>query len=210
MVSVLRILFAALFLNLPLQAEETLAKVQRELRARKFYFGEIQGRATEETVAAIRKFQEARGIDRSGNLDAETLRALGLPFRDDGKDETRILQECCDFVHRYWQARESGDWDREGALFASTVNYYSDGVVKLDFIRDDRKGLNAKWPNRKFTLLQRVAALVQDRRDAVQVTARVRLEVSSPLKGSQANIEDLLFRLEKSGSGWRIAAIMEL
>lgn len=205
-----RILFGlavAFCFVLPLNAEEMLAKVQRELRTRKFYFGEIQGRATEETVAAIRKFQEARGIDNSGHLDAETLRALSLPAGKGGSDETRTLQECCDFVHRYLQARESGNWDREGPLFAGTVNYYSDGVVDRAFIRKARERYNTRWPNRKITLLQRVAALVEDRPDAVQVTARVRAEVGSPSDESQANIEDLLFRLEKSDAGWRIAAV---
>src|SRR5688572_3176424 len=94
------LLVVTLILALPLRAAEVLERVQRELRTRKFYFGEMQGRATEETVAAIRKFQEARGIDRTGNLDTETLRALGLPVAEDGGDESRILEECCDFIHR--------------------------------------------------------------------------------------------------------------
>jgi peptidoglycan hydrolase-like protein with peptidoglycan-binding domain len=201
-------LLAIVFLFvLPVRAEDVLATVQRELRARKFYFGEIQGHATEETVAAIRKFQEARGIDHSGNLDVDTLRALGLHAADGAKDETKVLQECCDFVLRYVQARESGSWEREGPLFATTVNYYNDGVVTRDFIRNTRERYNTRWPKRKLTLLQRVAALVHDQKNEVQVTARVRVEISSASDEPQANTEDLLFRLEKGDEGWRIAAV---
>lgn len=200
------LLTVSLCFALPLHAEEILAKVQRELRARKFYFGEIQGRATDETVAAIRKFQEARGFDNTGNLGGETLRALGLPVTDETDDEARTLQECCNLVHRYVQAREKGGWVREGPLLADTVNYYDDGVVSRDRIRKLEEDHDAKWPNRKFTLLQRVAAFVPDHKDAVQVTARVRFEAGASAS-PQAEIEDLLIRLEKIGEGWRIAAV---
>ncbi len=190
----------------PLRAEELLVRVQRELRARKFYFGEIQGRATEETVGAIRKFQEARGIDHSGNLDADTLRALGVTVADDTREEAMTLRECCDFVLRYVQARQRG-WEAEEPLFAATVNYYSDGVVSRDFIRRARERYNTRWPTRRITLLQRVAALVHDDREAVQITARVRVEIAAPGDAPQANVEDLLFRIERGQSGWQIAAI---
>src|SRR5258707_4374530 len=84
-----------LLLALPMRAEELVAKVQRELRARKFYFGEINGRATDETVSAIKGFQEAKGVDHSGQLDGETLRALGFPDSATGnREEARLLEEC--------------------------------------------------------------------------------------------------------------------
>ncbi len=51
-------------------------KVQRELRARKFYFGEIDGQASDETVGAVQaKFRTPHDIDKTGQLDNETLRA---------------------------------------------------------------------------------------------------------------------------------------
>ncbi|MEI9893800.1 MAG: peptidoglycan-binding domain-containing protein [Chthoniobacter sp.] len=78
----MRFVFCGILLlvfSLAAGAEELLPKVQRELRARKFYFGEINGRATDETVGAIVKFQEAHGLDKTGNLNDETLRTLGLP-----------------------------------------------------------------------------------------------------------------------------------
>ena len=181
--------------------------MQRELRVRKYYFGEIHGCATDETVGAIRKFQEARGVDSTGNLDTDTLRALGLRAAGAENDEARVLGECCDFVRRYVQARESGDWEREGPLFAVTVNHYKDGVVDRAFIRKARERYNARWPSRKITLLQRVAAFVPDARDAVQVTARLRVEVAARGDAPEVNMEDLLFRLEKTGSGWCIAAV---
>jgi len=189
-------------------AEDLLPKVQRELRARKFYFGEINGRATDETVGAIGKFQEAHGLDRSGNLDDETLRALGLP--GDGlanREEARRLDECSTCVLRYLQAWQSGNWEREAAFFADVVNYYDDQNVNRDFIREVRARESRRWPRRKSTLLNRIASLEPGHDDQAQVTARVRTEVAAESGPARARTEDLLFRLQKTGQGWRIAAV---
>lgn len=200
-----------LLLGLTLSAEELLPEVQRELRAQKLYFGEIHGRATEETVKAIRKFQDARGLEDTGHLDAPTLRALGLPGGTGGdREEARLLDECCTFVLRYLQAWQSGDWAREATSFAPEVDYYYDQHVGRDFIRAARAAENRRWPRRKTTMLQRIASFLPGRRDRVQVTARVRTEVAPESGPARARLEDLIFRLENSGGAWRITALKML
>ena len=192
----------------PLFADELLPKVQRELRARKFYFGEIDGRASEETVASVGKFQEAHGIDKSGQLDHETLRALGFPESGaDDREEARSLAECSTCVLRYLQAWQSGHWEREAPFFAEVVNYYEDQNVSRDFIRETRARENRRWPHRKSTLLNRIASLLPDHVDQAQVTARVRTEVAGESGSPRARTEDLVFRLQKTDAGWRIAAL---
>ena len=197
-----------LLLCLPLRAEDLLPKVQRELRARKFYFGEIDGRASEETVAAIGKFQEAHGIDKTGQLDMETLRTLGFPESEVGDHEVaRLLDECGTCVLRYLQAWQSGNWEREAAFFSEVVNYYDDQNVGRDFIRKARQEENRRWPHRKSTMLNRVVSLVPGHADQAQVTARVRMEVSAEADSPRARTEDLVFRLQRTDLGWRIAAV---
>jgi hypothetical protein len=201
-------LIFCLLCSLPLQAEDLLPQVQRELRARKFYFGEIDGRASDETIVAIGKFQEAHGIDKTGQLDNETLRSLGLPESGMGnREEARLLEESCTCVLRYLQAWQSGDWERESSFFTEEVNYYDDANVSRDFIQKARAKENLHWPHRKSTMLNRIASLVPEHASQAQVTARVRTEVGGPSGPLQARTEDLVFRLLKTEQGWRIAAV---
>ena len=189
-------------------ADDLLPKVQRELRAQKFYFGEIDGRANDETVAAIRKFQEAKGIDHSGQLDYETLRALGLPdVTGESRGWGQLLDECNTCVLRYLQAWESGQWEREAVFFAEVVNYYDDQNVNRDFIRGVRAKENRQWPRRKSTMLNRIASPEPGPDGHAQVTARVRMEVTNEAGSSRVRTEDLVFRLQKTEQGWRIAAL---
>jgi hypothetical protein len=191
-----------------LPAEELLQTAQRELRARKFYFGEIDGRASAETVTAIENFQLAKGIDKTGQLTDETVRALGLPAAVRGnREDARVLEECCTRVLRYLQAWQSGNWEREAPYFADEVNYYFDQKVSRDFIREMRARENRRWPQRKSTMLQRIASLLPDRNDRAQVTARVRTEVGGPAGPAQARTEDLIFRLQMADGSWRITEL---
>jgi hypothetical protein len=203
-------IFCLLF-ALPLRAEELLAKVQRELRARKFYFGEINGHATEETFSAIGEFQLAKGINKTSQLDGETLRALGFPDTlTKNPEEARLLEECHTCVLRYLQAWQSGDWEREAPFYEDVVNYYYDQNVSRDFIREARARELRRWPHRKATMLNRVASFIDGHADQVQVTTRVRMEVVGEASPPQARTEDLIFRLQKTDHGWRIAALLLL
>jgi hypothetical protein len=192
----------------PLRGDDLLPRVQRELKAEKFYFGEIDGRASDETVAAIEKFQVARGIDKTGQLDYETLRALGLPVEGAPNFEAgRLLVECNACVVHYLQAWESGQWEQEATFFTEKVNYYDDQNVTRDFIRDIRARENRQWSRRKATMLNRIASFEPGQTTQAQVTARVRTEVAGAGGSPRVRTEDLVFRLEKTDRGWRIAAL---
>jgi hypothetical protein len=206
-----RLLLVSLFgllLCLPLRAEDLVAKVQRELRARKFYFGEINGRATDESLEAIKHFQLAKGIDNTGQLDGETLRALGFPDAAAGnREEARLLEECHTCVLRYLQAWQSGDWEREKPFYEDVVNYYYDQNVNRDFIREARAREIRRWPHRKATLLNRIVSLKDGHPDQALVTTRVHMDVAGASDPAQARTEDLIFWLRKTEQGWRIAAL---
>ena len=57
-------------------ADSTVQQAQEELKEQGYYFGEINGDKNADTVAAIRRFQIRSGLQVTGELDQETLRAL--------------------------------------------------------------------------------------------------------------------------------------
>lgn len=59
-------------------SSETVAAAQRELRERRRYWGEADGRFDTGTRHAIILFQLDHGQEATGDLDVETLRLLGL------------------------------------------------------------------------------------------------------------------------------------
>src|SRR5206468_6426844 len=57
-------------------ADSTVQQAQEELKEQGYYFGEINGDKNADTIAAIRRFQIRSGLQVTGELDQETLRAL--------------------------------------------------------------------------------------------------------------------------------------
>src|SRR5438045_4350097 len=57
-------------------ADSTVQQAQEELKEQDYYFGQINGDKNADTVAAIRRFQIRNGLQVTGELDQETLRAL--------------------------------------------------------------------------------------------------------------------------------------
>jgi peptidoglycan hydrolase-like protein with peptidoglycan-binding domain len=61
-----------------LRADQTIAQVQQALKDQGFYYGDVTGTKTTDTTAAIRRYQIRNGLQITGEVDAETLRSLGL------------------------------------------------------------------------------------------------------------------------------------
>jgi len=204
-----RWLLTCFFILLPgllLGAEELLPQVQRELRAQRFYFGEIDGRASAETVKAIAKFQDAKGFEKTGHLDHDTLRALGLGGKAGApSEEVRRLGSCCETVLRYWQARQTGQWSKVREFYATQVNFLYDGLLDRAAIERVQAAEDRRWPYRQFTLVNRIASLLPE--GQAQVTARVRSEVATERTATQARTEDLVFRLQQVDGRWEITAL---
>jgi peptidoglycan hydrolase-like protein with peptidoglycan-binding domain len=57
-------------------ADSTVQQAQEELKEQGYYFGQINGDKDADTVAAVRRFQIRNGLQVTGELDQETLRAL--------------------------------------------------------------------------------------------------------------------------------------
>jgi peptidoglycan hydrolase-like protein with peptidoglycan-binding domain len=72
--------FLALFLAGAglLRADQTTSAVQQALKEQGFYYGDVTGKKTADTTAAIRRYQIRNGLQITGEIDAETLRSLGV------------------------------------------------------------------------------------------------------------------------------------
>ena len=58
--------------------DELTRQVQEELRKRNLYFGDVDGRRTEQVAAALRRYQQRKGFAATGDPDETTLRSLTL------------------------------------------------------------------------------------------------------------------------------------
>lgn len=63
---------------LSLHADDQIAAVQEKLKSRGFYYGEVDGKNSNQTAAAITRFQVRNGFQVTGELNEETMRSLGL------------------------------------------------------------------------------------------------------------------------------------
>lgn len=61
-----------------LRADQTTSMVQQALKEQGFYYGNVNGEKTADTTSAIRRYQIRNGLQITGEIDAETLRSLGV------------------------------------------------------------------------------------------------------------------------------------
>jgi hypothetical protein len=194
----------------PARGDETLLQVQRELRARKYYFGPVDGRESPEARKAIEEFQRAKALDATGAVDEETLRALGLRAADALEtEEARAQKLGRDWLARYWHACESGNWESEAPFYAKKVRYYYEGEVTREALRPHRMKYYALWPSRRQTALICYSSWNPQRPDELWVSARVRNEVKNREGIRRVFTEELLFILRSGDGRWQLAEVRE-
>lgn len=82
-----------------LLADDNVRAVQTRLKGGGFYFGELNGEYNSETAAAVSRYQIRNGLPISGQLDAETAKALGVaagttvPSNPEAADTWRRLRK---------------------------------------------------------------------------------------------------------------------
>ena len=73
-------------------ADPAVESAQQKLKDGGFYYGEINGKKDADTTAAIRRYQIRNGLQITGELNAETQRALGLTSKPAATPATRPAQ----------------------------------------------------------------------------------------------------------------------
>lgn len=68
-------------------ADDRLRDVQAELKTQGFYYGEVNGRDSTETSAAVRRYQIRNGLEVTGTLTDETVAALGIGVAPGARQE---------------------------------------------------------------------------------------------------------------------------
>ncbi|MGH8101533.1 MAG: peptidoglycan-binding domain-containing protein [Chthoniobacterales bacterium] len=58
------------------RGDDTVAQAQQALKIHGFYYGEVTGQKNADTTAAVRRFQIRNGLQVTGELNSETMRAL--------------------------------------------------------------------------------------------------------------------------------------
>lgn len=74
------VLFAlsALFAAALARGDDQISNAQTVLKTQGFYYGEVDGKFSPETSAALKRYQIRNGLDVTGTLTQQTLQALGL------------------------------------------------------------------------------------------------------------------------------------
>jgi peptidoglycan hydrolase-like protein with peptidoglycan-binding domain len=73
-------------------AEDSVRSTQEELRRRNVFFGDIDGRRTDEYAEAVRRYQRRKGLTASGQEDRDTLRSLGQQPRSPNEPPPKELE----------------------------------------------------------------------------------------------------------------------
>jgi peptidoglycan hydrolase-like protein with peptidoglycan-binding domain len=73
-------------------ADSAIGSAQQKLKDEGFYYGEINGTKDADTTAAIRRYQIRHGLQITGELNEETLRALGLSSKPASTPATHPAQ----------------------------------------------------------------------------------------------------------------------
>src|SRR6476661_609501 len=73
-------------------ADRAVESAQQKLKDDGFYYGEVNGTKDTETTAAIRRYQIRNGLKITGELDAETLRSLGVDSKPATQPATKPAQ----------------------------------------------------------------------------------------------------------------------
>ncbi len=73
-------------------ADPATESAQQKLKDQGFYYGEINGQKDADTTAALRRYQIRNGLQITGELNAETQRALGLTTKPTSTPASRPAQ----------------------------------------------------------------------------------------------------------------------
>jgi len=297
----MRFVFLAIAVGLSLagfvRADDNVREVQTKLSDEGFYFGQIDGAYSNDLSAALSRYQIRNGLPITGQLDAETSKALGAkpavgPSTGAGEQssetwrglrkrerrastsgrrsesaaaearetssptdnetpptgtetpqqttpvEARTSAETTqpassafakatadrtppatgsadefstdrlrDYVAAFVLAGLDKSVGAEAEFFADRVNYYDQGVMGREKIREDLKRYDERWPERHFWVAGKINVEVQSE-NRVRVTFPLGFKLRNGNKQSSGKVDKTLV-LEPAGDDLQIVAVNE-
>jgi peptidoglycan hydrolase-like protein with peptidoglycan-binding domain len=117
------------------------------------------------------------------------------------------MERLRDYVGAFVLAGLDPQVGAEAAFFADRVQYYDDGVMDREKIRQDLERYNARWPKRRFWLAGDISVEPQsDKR--VRVTFPLKYELRKGAKHASGKVNKTLV-LEPAGDDLQIVAVNE-
>ena len=268
-------------------AEENVRAVQSKLTDEGCYFGEIDGAYSSDFSAALSRYQIRNGLPITGQLDAETSKALGAkpavgpstaateqssetwrglrkrerrtstkarrsePAATEAREtssptdnetpptgtetpqqttpvEARTSAETTqpasappatasadefstdrlrDYVAAFVLAGLDKNVGAEAEFFADRVEYYDQGVMDREKIREDLKRYDERWPERHFWVAGKINVEPQSE-NRVRVTFPLGFKLRNGNKQSSGKVDKTLV-LEPAGDDLQIVAVNE-
>jgi peptidoglycan hydrolase-like protein with peptidoglycan-binding domain len=140
-----------------------------------------------------------------GTIQPET-QPIGSPSTE--SSTTNIsMERLRDYVGAFVLAGLDPQVGAEAAFFADRVQYYDDGVMDREKIRQDLERYNARWPKRRFWLAGDISVEPQsDKR--VRVTFPLKYELRKGAKHASGKVSKTLV-LAPAGDDLQIVAVNE-
>ena len=268
-------------------AEENVRAVQTKLADEGCYFGEIDGAYSSDFSTALSRYQIRNGLPITGQLDAETSKALGAkpavgpstaaseqssetwrglrkrerrtstsarrsetaatearetpspPDNETPPTDTETPQQTTpvearssaettqpasappatasadefstdrlrDYVAAFVLAGLDKNVGAEAEFFADRVDYYDQGVMDREKIREDLKRYDERWPERHFWVAGKINVEPQSK-NRVRVTFPLGFKLRNGNKQSSGKVDKTLV-LEPTGDDLQIIAVNE-
>jgi peptidoglycan hydrolase-like protein with peptidoglycan-binding domain len=110
---------------------QSVRDVQQALKQKGFDVGAVDGRMGPETQSALREFQRSQGLPQSGNLDQQTLSALGVSAQGPSSQSTSA---------RGHGSQASGTSSMSGGASASGASHDTDQGMQQNRDRMQNNG----------------------------------------------------------------------
>ncbi len=186
---------------------------QRLRKSDRQFLGRMEGRATPaaspsideptaaNTAAAITPTSATGQTPPVDSASPQSVAATLSPAPDITEERLR------DYVGAFVLAGLDPQVGAEAAFFADRVQYYNEGMMGREKIRNDLKRYDARWPERRFWLAGDIKVEPQSD-NRMRVTFPLRYELRSGAKHSSGKVDKTLM-LERAGDDLQIVAVNE-
>jgi len=160
--------------------------------------------SVENIPAPNRNNAEPRQEIHSAGIPAPPARNAVIPPLP-GPDHPIRDSEVKSFVRNYLDLMERGADSALLAYYETQVEYYSAGMVTIDFIRKDKKNYLKKWKELKFIMLEPVDVVIDQNSRTASIRFVYEFSADSGKELSRGKAENF-WKLKKTGGMFKIVS----